>query len=113
MKMNCTMCPMGCEMTVSKLKSGYSVKGNNCKRGEIYALQEITAPKRVVTAILKTRDSGVLSVKTTDGVPKEKVMSVIKEIAKLKVISAKLGDVVITNVLNTGVNVVVTSNKIE
>lgn len=104
---------MGCEMTITKLKSGLKVKGNNCKRGETYALQEMTQPKRVVTAILKTQNAGVLSVKTSEPVPKQMVMKIMKEIAKLKVTSAKIGDVVIANVLNTGADVIVTSNKIN
>lgn len=113
MKLICIMCPMGCEIEVTKTGSTYSVSGNNCKRGETYAIQEMTEPKRVVTAILKTRDTGVLSVKTSVPVPKKMVMAVMNEINSLKVKSAKLGDVVIKNVLNTGADIVVTSNKVE
>lgn len=104
---------MGCEIEIAKREDGYSVSGNNCKRGETYAIQEMTEPKRVVTAILKTRDSGMLSVKTSVPVPKKMVMMVMDEINKLKVKSAALGDVVIKNVLNTGADIVVTSNKVE
>lgn len=113
MKLTCIMCPMGCEIEVTKNGSIYSVSGNNCKRGETYAIQEMTEPKRVVTAILKTRDTGVLSVKTNVPVPKKMVMAVMNEINSLKVKSAKLGDIVIKNVLNTGADIVVTSNKVE
>lgn len=113
MKLTCIMCPMGCEIEVVKNGNGYNVSGNNCKRGETYAIQEMTEPKRVVTAILKTRDAGILSVKTNAPVPKKLVMSVMEEINKLKVKNAKLGDMVIKNVLNTGADVVVTSNKVE
>ena len=113
MKLTCIMCPMGCEIEIAKKGDGYSVSGNNCKRGETYAIQEMTEPKRVVTAILKTRDSGVLSVKTSVPVPKKMMMMVMDEINKLKVKSAALGDVVIKNVLNTGADIVVTSNNVE
>ncbi len=113
MKLTCIMCPMGCEIEVTKTKTGYTVTGNNCKRGETYAIQEMTEPKRIVTAILKTKNDGVLSVKTSAPVPKNLVMSVMDEINKLKVKSAKLGDVVLKNVLNTGADIVVTSYKVE
>lgn len=113
MKLTCIMCPMGCQIEITKKGNGYNVVGNNCKRGEIYAIQEMTEPKRVVTAILKTRDDGVLSVKTSEPVPKKLVMEVMNEINKLKVKSARLGDVLIKNVLNTGANIVVTSYNVE
>ena len=113
MKLTCIMCPMGCQIEITKKGDGFNVVGNNCKRGETYAIQEMTEPKRVVTAILKTRDSGVLSVKTSTPVPKKLVMNVMQEINKLKVKSALLGDVVIKNVLGTGADVVVTSYKVE
>ena len=113
MKLTCIMCPMGCEMDIVKKNNNYIVSNNQCKRGETYAIQEITHPERVVTAILKTRNSGVLSVKTSIPVPKEKVRDVIKEINALKVETAKIGDVVLENVLGTHADIVVTSNTVN
>ena len=113
MKLTCIMCPMGCEMDIVKKGNNYIVSNNQCKRGETYAIQEITHPERVVTAILKTRNSGVLSVKTSVPIPKEKVEDVMKEINKLQVVSAKIGDVVLENVLGTHADIVVTSNTVS
>lgn len=113
MKITCIMCPMGCEMDVVKKDKNFIVSNNQCKRGETYALQEITHPERIVTAILKTKKSGVLSVKTNMPVPKELVMDIIKEINNLKVYDAKIGDTVIHKVLGTDADVIVTSNKVE
>lgn len=113
MKLTCIMCPMGCEIEITKDGDKYLVSGNNCKRGETYAIQEIDHPERVVTAILKTKNSGVLSVKTTLPVPKEMIFHVMKEINDLRVESANIGDVLIKNVLGTPADVVVTSYKVE
>ena len=42
--MNCIMCPMGCEMTVT-IENGAvtNVTGNTCPRGAKYANDEVTA----------------------------------------------------------------------
>ena len=108
----CIMCPMGCLLEVTKTKSGLKVTGNNCIRGEQYAKEELTSPKRVVTAIVKTI-SGVLPCKTTKPVPKELVFKVVEEINKLTLKKAKANDVIIKNVLSTGADVVITGDKVE
>ena len=103
----CIMCPMGCELTVNE--KTMSVSGNNCIRGEQYAKSELIAPKRIVTALVKTKQ-GVLPCKTTCAVDKKLVMPIVNEINKLMLKTGKLGDVVIKNVLNSGADVVITSN---
>ena len=110
--LTCIMCPMGCSLVVESTKNGLKVSGNNCIRGERYANDELTAPKRMVTALVKTVD-GVLPVKTTDLVPKDMVFKVVAEINKLRLKKGKIGDIIIKNVLNTGADVVITGNKVE
>ena len=43
--MNCIMCPLGCEMTVT-IEDGAvtNVTGNTCPRGPKYAHDEVVAP---------------------------------------------------------------------
>jgi CxxC motif-containing protein len=49
--MNCIMCPLGCEMTVTVEDGAVTdVKGNTCPRGAQYAKDEVTAPKRMLTS---------------------------------------------------------------
>ena len=113
MKLVCIMCPMGCELDVQKLKNGeIKVTGNTCNRGETYGKEEVTAPKRMLTAVFKT-DSGVLPCKTTIPVPKELVFKINKEIGKLKIKKAKSGDIIIKNVLNTGADIIVTGDYVK
>lgn len=110
--MTCIMCPMGCSLVVEKSNSGIKVTGNNCIRGERYAIDELTSPKRIVTALVKTT-KGVLPVKTTDLVPKNMVFDVVAEINKLTLKKGKIGDIIIKNVLGTGADVVITGNNVE
>lgn len=108
--LTCIMCPMGCSLTVLKNKNGeISVSGNTCARGEIFAKEEMTLPKRVVTTLVKTKN-GVVSVKTTSAIPKQLVKDVVLEIDKLRPKKVKMHEVLIKNVLNTGADVVVTGN---
>lgn len=109
--LTCIMCPMGCSLTVRKEKNGeLKVSGNNCARGEIFAKEEITEPKRVVTSLVKTK-KGVVSVKTTSAIPKTLVKDVVGEIEKLRPEKVKFGEVLIKNIFNTGADIVVTGNK--
>lgn len=113
MKLTCIMCPMGCELNVTKDKSGnIVVTGNNCIRGENYGREEVTAPKRMLTALVRT-DKGVLPVKTTCTVPKELVFKINAEIGKLHLKSAKSGDIIISNVLGTGADIIVTGDYVK
>lgn len=109
--LTCIMCPMGCSLKVEKTKNNeLVVSGNNCIRGDKFAKEELTLPKRVVTSLVKT-SKGVVSVKTTLPVPKTLVTKVVAEIEKLRPISVKMHEVLIKNVLNTGADVIVTGNK--
>ena len=106
--LTCIMCPMGCSLVVQKDKSGVlRVTGNNCIRGENFAKEEVTLPKRVVTSLVKT-SSGIASVKTTKPVPKVLIKKVVAEIERLRPIKVKMHEVLIENVLNTGADVIVT-----
>ena len=104
------MCPLGCQLTVTIDGDNISVTGNNCKRGEIFGKEEVTCPMRIVTSSVKT-EKGVRACKTTKPVPKSMIFDVMKEIEKLRLKSAKFGEVVIKNVLNTGADIVITANE--
>lgn len=110
--MTCIMCPMGCQLVVEKSKKEIRVSGNTCVRGEQYAKEEVVCPKRILTALVKTQ-KGVLPVKTTIAIPKEKMFDVVKEINSIKIKKGKMGDIVIKNVLNLGADIVVTGNEVD
>ena len=87
-----------------------SVSGNSCKRGEIYAKQECTAPTRMVTAAvpLQNRKTPV-SAKTRTPIPKEKIFDCMAALGSLQLNApVHMGDVICPNVCGTGVDVIAT-----
>ncbi len=111
MKTICIMCPMGCPLDISEKDGKIVVTGNTCKRGEIYGAQEFTAPKRVVTSLVRLTSGGVVSVKTDGLVLKSLIPAVLKEIGEIRLSAPlEIGDVAKENVAGSGVNLVVTSD---
>ena len=109
--LTCIGCPMGCTLTVALEGSEVkSVEGNTCKRGDIYARKEVTNPTRIVTTTVRLKNGGVVSVKTKEDIPKEKIMDCVKEIKQLEVDTpVQIGQVILDNVAGTGVPVVATA----
>ncbi|WP_123053338.1 DUF1667 domain-containing protein [Clostridium sp. JN-1] len=110
----CIGCPMGCQLQV-KLngKEAVEVTGNTCKRGEVYGKKECVNPTRIVTSSVCVKDGkiDVVPVKTESDIPKEKIFNCVKALKNLVVEApVKIGDVVVENILGTGVNVIATKN---
>lgn len=103
MELICIKCPRGCNLVVD----GDNVTGNLCPRGLDYAREEQTNPLRIVTTLIKVGEK-VVSVKTSSEVPKARINDVLDEIAKINVETTSIGDVVLTNILDLGVDIVVT-----
>ena len=110
-ELTCIVCPVGCSLKVELDNSEVvSVSGNTCPRGEKYAKNECTNPQRTVTSTIKCSDGSVVSVKTDDTIPKEKVFECMKIINKTKVdLPVRVGDVIIENVF--GSNIIATSGR--
>lgn len=114
-KLTCIVCPIGCEIT-AKIEGNalVSVEGNTCKRGYEYAHSECTAPVRTLTTTAATEDGKIVSVKTDRPIPKDSLFRCMKQICALCVpADAKIGDIVLQNIQNTGANVVVTRGSEE
>jgi CxxC motif-containing protein len=106
----CINCPMGCHLEVIELENGeWLVKGNQCPRGKSYAIKELTAPTRVLstTVIINHGFLNRLPVRTNIGLPKEKLFDAMNVINHVVVDAPiKRGDVIIKNILGTGVDVI-------
>ncbi len=112
MELTCINCPMGCELTV-ETENGevVSVSGNTCKRGEIYAHSEITAPTRTVTTTVISAEGRPVPVKTAQPIPKDKIFECTAAIKSAVIhLPVKVGDVVIDDLLGTGSQVTVTKS---
>ena len=112
--LTCIGCTMGCQITVEfEGEEVFSVTGNSCAIGDKYARQEVTHPERTVTSTVIVTGGGKerCSVKTKGNIPKEKIFECMDAINHVKVAAPiRIGDVVISNVCGTGVDVVATSN---
>lgn len=109
----CIVCPRGCHL---KVDEKMNVTGNFCPRGKIYAINELTDPKRMVTSTVTIENGEInrLSVITSDAISKNKIFEVVEEIKKTKVKAPiKIGDVIIPNVLGLGVDIVATKTVLE
>ncbi|MEA4888057.1 MAG: DUF1667 domain-containing protein [Clostridiaceae bacterium] len=109
----CIGCPMGCRLTVvieqGKIKT---VQGFTCARGERYARDEVLQPRRMVTSLVVIPGSRTpLSVKTRTAIPKELIAGCLEQIRRLRPnLPIRIGDVVLADVLGTGVDIIATRN---
>ena len=110
----CISCPMGCQITVEM--DGCEVvrvSGNSCKRGEIYVRKEVTDPTRIVTPTVRVSGgkADMVSVKTRSDIPKGKISDCVKALKGVAVEApVHIGDVIISDVAGTGVDIVATKN---
>ena len=113
--LTCIGCPLGCALRV-EMENGevLSVSGNTCKRGDDYARKEVTHPTRIVTSTVAVTggDIAMVSVKTQNDIPKEKIMDIMKSIEDIKVEApVHIGDVIVANAADTGVNIIAKKKK--
>lgn len=107
----CIGCPMGCMLTVTEADGQITVTGNTCARGASYAKKGVTNPTRVVTSTVRVKGGNqkMVSVKTEKDIPKDKIMICMRQLKKVEINApVRIGDVILSNVAGTGVNVVAT-----
>jgi CxxC motif-containing protein len=112
--LTCINCPLGCAVTVTMADGEIEdIVGNSCKRGEIYARKEVTAPTRIVTSVVRVNHGEIpmVSVKTQRDIPKEKIFDCMQVIQRIHIEApVTIGDIIAPNVCDTGVDIVATKN---
>lgn len=110
MELTCIVCPLGCKIRIEEENKVIRIEGNGCKRGENYAWEEMTDPRRVLTAVVTVHDSSrMLSVKTTKPIKKEHIISAMEEIKEIIVRKPiKIGQIICSDLAGTGVALVST-----
>ena len=110
----CISCPLGCNLTVEiKDAQVVSVSGNTFNRGEDYARNQLTDQRRMVTSTVRVTCGNlpVVSVKTASDIPKGKIFDCVKALKGIEVPApVHIGDVILKNVADTGVDIVATKN---
>ena len=106
----CIVCPLGCNLSVAKDGDYVQVRGG-CKRGEKYAKEEITNPRRMVTTTLRIKN-GVwrrVPVRTSSPFPRDKIPELMKFLSSLELEAPqKRGNIIVKNLLGEGIDLVVT-----
>jgi CxxC motif-containing protein len=107
----CICCPYGCRLRVT-IEDGrvWEVRENHCNRGRDYALEEAVMPKRVITSLMRARGRmKPFSVKTDAPVLKKFFFDCVNFIRRTTPEAPiRYGEVIIRDILGTGVNVIAT-----
>ncbi len=111
-RLTCVLCPVGCELEVRRDETGEpEVSGNQCDKGIPFAVEEVLHPKRNLATSVPVRGtaSRMVSVRLSGPVPREMIFPVLAEIARLSPEApVSRGQVLIADVLGTGVDVIAT-----
>lgn len=109
-KVICITCPKGCTLEVARDgKTTVSVEGAGCKRGAEYVAAETNDPRRMVATTVRVSGSlhPLLPVYTAKPFPKPLIKALLSEIREIHLKAPiKMGDVVLKDVLGTGVDVI-------
>lgn len=104
----CIVCPVGCKLTVERSGDDYIIKGGQCKRGNGYAIEELTHPTRMLTSTVKLSNSHHvrLPVHSSAPIPKHLIFEAMKVINTCTVKApVGTGEALIKNILDTGVDI--------
>ena len=115
-RMICIVCPVGCELEVEVNEDRsriVQIKGFKCPKGEEYAIREVTDPRRILMTVVRVRGGHlpIVSVKTVEPIPRGRLADATREISRMVVDApVRVGDIVVSDLLDTGVSVVATNN---
>jgi CxxC motif-containing protein len=117
----CVGCPLGCPIRLTvdangKVTEVTNISGRKCKAGDKYAIEEYKNPVRVLTATVRTSSMRhpLLAVRTSKPMLKHLLRPVMYELAKVQVKPpVKIHQVLITNVLDTGADVITSCDLID
>ncbi len=106
----CVSCPKGCmlEVTHDGVKV-LKVLNASCKRGDDYAREELSDPRRMVATTVRI-EGGIhplLPVATRTPFPKPRIRDLLAQLRSVRLTApVKMGEVVLQDALGTGVDVI-------
>ncbi|MGB9757544.1 MAG: DUF1667 domain-containing protein [Candidatus Bipolaricaulaceae bacterium] len=107
----CVSCPLGCLLRVELGEGVIRIEGHRCPRGEAYAREEVTDPKRVLATSVKVLggDYPLVSVRTDRPIPKRLIPQAMAVIRKLAVDApVSIGQEILSDLLGTGARLIAT-----
>lgn len=114
-EVRCIVCPTGCLVHVENVNGELIIEGHSCKRGEEYAKEEFTAPKRILTTTMRVENGflPLIPVRSHRAIPKERLKDTLKEIAQtVAKAPIKMGDILIKDVLGLEINIIASRDLI-
>lgn len=109
--LTCIECPMGCALEVTTEEGKIAVTGNSCPRGKLYAENEVTCPRRVLTSTVRAANGEMIPVKTDRPVKKEELFEIMKKInAVHPELPVRIGDVLLEHI-SEDANLIATANS--
>jgi CxxC motif-containing protein len=108
-KIICITCPKGCEAAVSKEGDSIQIKGKICRKGKGHFIQEFTEPMRTLTSTVLVEGSSPrrLPVRTRGSIPKKDLFRAMDIVVQAWVRPpVRIGDVIIPDLLGTGVDLI-------
>lgn len=113
-KITCILCPIGCKILIKiDGKKIDILEGNKCNKGIEYSRNEALDPRRMLTTLIlvKNGEWPLVSVRTSEPVPKKKIFSVLKVTKNIKLFAPiKSGQIIIKNVANTNIDIIATKS---
>jgi len=110
-ELTCIICPTGCKLTIEENQRDITVSGGTCKRGDSYAVQEMTNPLRSLQSTVKSTVPGYrrVAVKTSDVIPLKDIFIYMDEINKIVLTEKKrCGEIIYYGLNSSDVNLIVT-----
>jgi CxxC motif-containing protein len=107
-ELTCLVCPVGCRARV-QVEGGRAVRWENleCRAGEEYVRREVELPLRDFFTVVRVRGGGVVPVRTTGPIPRDRLLEASRQLAGLEVEGpVKAGEVLVRDLLGMGVDVV-------
>ncbi len=105
----CIGCPSGCQIEITKIGEEFQIKGNECKRGEDYAIQEFTAPKRVLTTTIQVKNGilPLIPVRSDRPLPKGRLFDCMQFLSSVEIPAPiKMGQIIVENILQLDGNII-------
>lgn len=108
----CIMCPRGCGLHVETEQEKVTrVTGNHCKKGQEYAVTEVTNPRRnIATSVLVLNgEMPLASVRLSAPIAKKDIFAAMEQIKNIRVEApVTIGQVVMPHILGSDADVIIT-----
>ena len=108
----CVVCPWGCTLKTD----GVNFSGYSCNKGLRYAQREQTDPRRSISGSVRITGAvqNAIPVKSSEPLPKDILLDAARLLFTVTVKApVRTGDVIVSNILGTGIDFVATSSMMQ